>query len=117
MKTHWEVEGNIVGIHWEPRKKRFKKFFLPLPPPPQKLKRKKSKAPRVHAWAFPLATRISLPKRVCRQFWPGLLIPLAKNTLPIHIFEGKQIFLHSHFEKINIVSCIYMLDTRSQQKW
>jgi hypothetical protein len=26
---------------------------------------------------------ISLPKRVCHHFWPGLL-PLANNTLPIN---------------------------------
>jgi hypothetical protein len=51
MGTHWELEGNIVWTHWEPGKNEKKSF----PPPPFKLKRKNSKAPWVHAWAFPLA--------------------------------------------------------------
>jgi membrane-associated phospholipid phosphatase len=72
----------------------------------------------VHAWALPLAAWISLPKEFIAKFGLGYQYPLQRTTyLPIHIFEGKQIFLHSHFEKINIVSCIYMLDTISQTKW
>jgi hypothetical protein len=33
MKTHQEVEGNIVGTHWEPRKNEKKSFSLSPPPP------------------------------------------------------------------------------------
>jgi hypothetical protein len=42
MGTIWELEGNIVGIHWEPGKNEKNKIF-PLPHP--KLEMKKSKAP------------------------------------------------------------------------
>jgi len=45
--TDWKLEGNIVRTRWEAGK-------YETPPPPQH-KRKKSKAPWVHAWAFPLA--------------------------------------------------------------
>jgi hypothetical protein len=39
---HWELEGNIVGTHWEPGKNEKKSFFSPPPPPlNQHLKRKK----------------------------------------------------------------------------
>ncbi len=41
---------NIVWTHWEARK--YEKI---LPQTPPKHKREKSKAPWVHAWAFPLA--------------------------------------------------------------
>jgi hypothetical protein len=50
---------------------------MKINPSHPKLKRKKSKAPWVPAWAFPLAAEISLPKRICHHFWPGL-IPLEK---------------------------------------
>ncbi len=39
------------GTHWEPGKNEKKKIL----PPKNKIKRKKSKAPVLHAWAFPLA--------------------------------------------------------------
>jgi hypothetical protein len=48
--THWElIKGNIVRTHWEPGENEKK-----IPAPTPKLIRKKSKAPWVHAWAFPL---------------------------------------------------------------
>jgi len=53
LETHWELEGNIVDTHWEQGTN--EKKSLPFPPPPPRLKRNKSKAPRVHAWAFSLA--------------------------------------------------------------
>jgi len=43
MGTHWELEGNIVGIHQELGKN--EKNPSPPPPPHPKLKMKKSKAP------------------------------------------------------------------------
>ncbi len=49
LGTHWELEGNIVGTHWEWRKNEKNPSLSP------KLKKRKSKAPWVHAWAFPLA--------------------------------------------------------------
>jgi hypothetical protein len=58
-----------------------KKSFSPLPPPPQTYGNKSSHLESMIG-AFPLAASISLPKRVCHHFWPGL-ISLAKNTLPI----------------------------------
>ncbi len=58
--------GNILGTHWELKRntlgtrEKWKKSFPTCPPPPQtspppKLERKKSKAPWLHAWAFPSA--------------------------------------------------------------
>ncbi len=74
-----EVLWEHVGEHIQNQGQ----FFENSSPP--KFKRKKSKAPWVHAWTFPLAAWISLPKRVGHHFWPG--VPLAKNTLPLGLLS------------------------------
>jgi len=50
LETQREHGGNILGM----REKWEKKSCRPTPPPPN-LKGKKSKAPSIHAWVFPLA--------------------------------------------------------------
>ncbi len=73
MRTHWELKRNIDENTLGPGEKWKKK---PSPLPRQKLKREKSKAPWVYAWAKNYAShwlhKISLPKRVHHHFWPGL---------------------------------------------
>jgi hypothetical protein len=78
-----------VGEHIGNQRK-MKRNPPPAPPPLlPKFKRKKSKAPWVHAWAFHWLNEISIPKRVRHHFWPGLLTKkhthtIAKNSLPTH---------------------------------
>ncbi len=54
LGTHWELECNLVGTHWEARKNEKNSSPPSSSPHPPKLKRKKSKAPWMHAQAFPL---------------------------------------------------------------
>ncbi len=73
MGTHWELKGNTLGTKgkWEKNP--------PGSPTPQNLKGKKARHECMLGpsnWLH----EISLRKRVCHHFWPGL-IPLAKNTL------------------------------------
>jgi hypothetical protein len=76
--THWELKGNIMGTHWRQGKNE-KQILLPTPP-----NFKMKKASHLECMLGPphWLHEISLPRRVCHYFWPGL-IPLAKNTLPI----------------------------------
>jgi len=53
-----------------------------LPPPKKNLKGKKARHLEGMLEPSHWLHEISLPKRVCHHFRPGL-IPLAKNTLPI----------------------------------
>jgi len=87
MGTHWELgernenlmgtlKWNVVGTHWEPGEK-----IPPLPRPPN-LKGKKARHLECMLGPSHWLHEISLPKRVRHLFWPGLIIPLAKNTLP-----------------------------------
>ncbi len=80
-RKYWEhdgkPQGNIVGIHCEPGKNEKKSF----PPPTLNLKWKKARDFECMLGPSHWLHEISLPKRVCHHFWPGLIIPLAKNTL------------------------------------
>ncbi len=68
------------GTYLEPWQNEKKSFPFP------QLKTKKSKAPWVPShWMH----EISLLKRVCHHFWPGL-IPFTKNTLPIWLAHCKK---------------------------
>jgi hypothetical protein len=75
MATHWELKGNIVQTHWE--------LGRDEPPPsfPAKLEKKKARHLECMLGPSYWLHEISLPKRVCHHFWPGL-IPFAKSTLP-----------------------------------
>ncbi len=66
MRTHWELGENDAP---------------PLPPTP-KLKWKKARHLECMLGPSHWLREISLPKRVCHHFWPGL-IPISKNTIPI----------------------------------
>jgi len=52
MVIHWELKRNMEHIGNQGKMEK-KKTFHPTPPPPNL--QGKSKAPRWHAWAFPLA--------------------------------------------------------------
>ncbi len=80
-----ELKGNIVGT-----REKWKKH-----PFPHKLKREKTKAPWVHAWAFPLAAWNSSSQKSLSP-----LIPLAKNTLLLA--DSNQI-MRKRMELCNIV--------------
>jgi len=83
MGTHWELEGNIVGTHWEHRKNEKKN-----PPPQPNFKKKESKCLECMLGPSYWLHEISLPIRAPHHFWPGP-IPLAKNTLPIGVLLGQ----------------------------
>jgi hypothetical protein len=76
------LKRNIVGTHWEPRKNE-KNPCLPATTP-QNLK---GKEPRHHECMLGPSHWLHAKKnsnRVCHHYWPQP-IPLAKNTLPIHL--------------------------------
>jgi len=80
LRAHSE---NILGAHWEPVN-----FFKKNPSPPN-LKGKNARDLEHMLGASHWLHEISLPKRVHHHFCPGLLLPLAKNTLPINQeFDG-----------------------------
>jgi hypothetical protein len=80
LRTWWEPIERLKGTYWEPREN--EKKFPPRPPPLQTLKEKKARHLECMLWASHWLHEISLPKRVGHHFWPGLIIPFAKNTLP-----------------------------------
>jgi hypothetical protein len=67
----------MLGTHWEPVNFLKKILF------PQTLKEKNARHLECMLGPSHWLHEISLPKRVCHHFWPGLL-PLANNTLPIN---------------------------------
>jgi hypothetical protein len=98
MRTHWELEGNIVGTHWEPGKKG-KHLECMLGP---------------SHWLH----EISLPTRVGHHFWLGL-IPWPtyshhrgthNSMYPMQILEVKAHFsyhCHDYFIQILVYKSFY----------
>jgi hypothetical protein len=71
------------------------KKSLSLPLPPSNLKGKKASYLEWMLGPSCCLHEISLLKRVCHHFWPGL-IPLANNTLPIQKMETFQVLQGIH---------------------
>jgi hypothetical protein len=81
-----KIQVNTLGTHWEQGKNEKKNSFPTTPT--QNLKGRKALR-HLECMLGPSnwLHEISLPKRVHHHFWPGL-IPLAKNTLPIHLIHN-----------------------------
>jgi hypothetical protein len=82
LRTHWELEGNLVD-HIGNQGNFFKNPH-PHSPRPSKLKRKKSKAPWVHAWAFPLATWNFSSQKSWSPFLARAKYPLQRTPYPLN---------------------------------
>ncbi len=79
LKTHWELERNIVRTHWAVGKNEKKFFPLPPPTPPQNIKEKETRHLECMVGPSHWLHEISLSKRFHHHFWHGLM-PFAKNT-------------------------------------
>ncbi len=88
LGTWWEPTGNFKWTHWEQgeNEKKQKKNSFPTTPT-QNLKGRKARHLECMRGPSNWLHEISLPRRVHHHFWPGL-IPLAKNTLPIHLIHN-----------------------------
>jgi hypothetical protein len=67
LKIHWELKGHILRTHREQGGKKF------LPPHPNLKSKKKARHIECMLGPSHWLHEISLPRRVCHYFWPGLM--------------------------------------------